>query len=718
MKKEILELLKNGKALDFIEISESLGYTKDMDEMLANTLADMVSSYDLTLTNKNRYMLFELNEKNKNYVKGRFMDTKGDAAFVRVENMDDDIHISGDKTSGALNGDIVLVYVIKPKRRDFKAEGAIVKIIERSVNNKVGEIYHYEGKTLVSLDDKKFKKLIYLPDTPEVRRLVDGDKVVVSFLGSRTDKDYINANFVKRIGNIHEPGVDILSIIAEHEIDVEFPNEVLEELKRVPTEVRKSDLIDRRDLRGEMIFTIDGDDTRDIDDAISIKKLSNGNYELGVHIADVSYYVKEGSYLDLEARKRGTSTYLVDRVIPMYPPQLSNGICSLNPDVDRLTISCVMEIDLNGKMVSYDIFPSVIHSNIQMTYKKVNEILEKGEIPEGYEKYAKTLLEMNKLAHIIRNERTKRGAIDFDTDEAKILQGDDLIPTDVILRERGEGEKLIEDFMVRANETVASHFFYMDLPSLYRVHGMPDEDKLRKFLQVLNALGISLHADLKKMNVKVVQKIVEELKKYPEFRVLATKLLSCMDKAIYSPENIGHYALASKIYTHFTSPIRRYPDTTVHRLLHNYFFSKDGITEDKIEHFKEILSDIAIHSSEMERNSDECERDVEDMKMAEYMSYHIDEEFTGMISGVMNYGFYVLLDNMIEGMVPIDSLLSVNGSNYDFDKEKEILKVGGKIFKLGQMVRVKVTKASKEDSQIDFAYVGDINEKEESQKKY
>ncbi len=716
MKKEILDLLKDGKSLDFIEISKSLGYTKDMDELLANTLTEMVNEYDLTLTNKNRYMLFELNEKNKGYVKGKFMDTRGDAAFVRVEGMNDDIHISGDKTNGALDGDTVLVLILKEARRDFRREGAVVKVIKREINNKVGEIYHYEGKTMVSLDDKKFKKLIYLSDTPETRRLVDGDKVVVSFLGSRTDKDYVNANFIKRIGNIHEPGVDILSIIAEHEIDIDFSEEALDELADIPTEVRESDLEGRRDLREEVLFTIDGDDTRDIDDAISLKKLSNGNYELGVHIADVAYYVKEGSALDMDARKRGTSTYLVDRVIPMYPPQLSNGICSLNPNVDRLAVSCVMEIDNHGKLVNYDIFPSVIHSNMQMTYKKVNEILEQNTIPKGYEKYADTLMEMNKLAHIIREERTRRGAIDFDTDEAKVIQGEDLIPTDVILRERGEGEKLIEDFMVRANETVASHFFYMDLPSLYRIHGMPDEDKLRKFLQVLSALGINLHADLGKMNAKVIQKIVEELKKYPIFRVLATKLLSCMDKAIYSPENIGHFALASKIYTHFTSPIRRYPDTTVHRLLHNYFFSKDGITEDKIEHFKAILSDIAIHSSIMERNSDECERDVDDMKMAEYMSYHLDEEFIGMISGVTNYGFYVQLDNMIEGMVSIDSLLNI-GANYDFDKDREILKVGNKLFKLGDLVKVRVTRASKEDSQIDFAYVGDVDEKKESKKK-
>ena len=717
MEKEILELLKSGKALDFIEISRSLGYSKEQDEVLADTLTRMVNKYDLTLTNKNRYMLFEKNERNANYYKGKFMDTKSDAAFVRVEGMEDDIHISGDKTGGALNGDIVLVYIIKPKRRDFKAEGQIIKVIERNTSNKVGEIYHFEGKTMVSLDDKKFKKLIYLPDSPETRRLVDGDKVVVSFLNSRIDRDYINAEFVKRLGHINDPGIDILSIIAEHEISEEYSDKYLEELSHIPTDVQETDLENRHDLRGQMIFTIDGDDTKDIDDAISVKRLPNGNYELGVHIADVSYYIKEGTAIDLEARRRGTSTYLVDRVVPMLHHQISNGICSLNPNTDRLTISCVMEIDSKGKLVNYDIFPSVICSNIQMTYNKVNEILEKGVVPEGYERYKDMLLLMNELAHIIRDERTRRGAIDFDTDEAKIYVDENCVPYKIGLRSRGEGEKLIEDFMVRANETVASHFFYMDLPALYRVHGMPDEDRLRKFLQVLNALGINLHADLGKMNAKVVQKIVEELKKYPEFRVLATKLLSCMDKAIYSPENIGHFALASKIYTHFTSPIRRYPDTTVHRLLHNYFFSKDGITEDKIEHFKEILSDIAIHSSEMERNSDECERDVDDMKMAEYMSYHIEEEFTGMISGVTNNGFYVMLDNMIEGMVKVDSLLSPNNSNYDFDKEREILKVGGNVFKLGQLIKVKVARSSKEDKQIDFYYVGDVNEEEKGQKK-
>ena len=713
MREEILELLKDGKALDFLDISKRLGYTKDMDELLASKLNEMVSNYDLHLSNKGRYMLFKDNSKNDNYFKGKFMDTNSNFGFVRVEGLDDDIFIHGSKTMGAINGDEVLVYLTKGAKEGKKMEGEIVKIVNRETNNRVGEIYHYDGKIMVSLDDKKFKKLIYLKSNETTRKLVDGDKVIVSFTSSKQDKDLINAEFVKRIGHITDPGIDILSIIADHEIETEFSDSYLEELNKLPVEVKESELTDRRDLRDKMIFTIDGDDTKDIDDAISIEKLSDGNYKLGVHIADVSHYIKENSVLDLEARKRGTSTYLVDRVIPMFHHQISNGICSLNPDEDRLTLSCEMTISPEGKLVDYEIFPSVIHSRKQMTYKKVNEILEQNTVPEGYEDYASTLKEMQELAHIIRKERTTRGAIDFDTDEAKVIADTDGTAIDVILRDRGEGEKLIEDFMVRANETVASHFYYMDLPSLYRVHGMPDEERLERFLSVLSGLGISIKANLSNMKPKVVQKIVEELKKYPEFRVLSTKLLSCMDKAIYSPDNIGHFALASEIYTHFTSPIRRYPDLMIHRMLHSYFFSKDGICEKNIEHFKEILGDIGIHSSEAERNSDECERDVEEMKMAEYMESHIGDEYSGMISGVMNFGFFVQLDNMIEGLVPVENF----GEEFNFDKDLEILKVGSRVFKLGKKVLVRVERASKDESLIDFDYVGDIDEEEKTKKK-
>lgn len=712
LKQSILKLLAHGKALDFFEISRGLGYTIDDDNKLAEKLTSLVNDYTLYLTNKGRYMLFKDNEKNQNYVKGKFLDTNSDYGFVRIEGMDD-VFIHGSKTLGALNGDTVLVYLTKRATNERKMEGQIVKIIEREINNKVGEVYFLNGKLAVSLDDKKFKKIIYLNDSYETRNLKKGDKIIVSFDSAKMKKDAILAKFEKRIGNINDYGIEVTSIVADHGIESEFPEDVLREAGSLPDKIDEKDLEGRRDLRDKMIFTIDGDDTKDIDDAISYEKMSNGNFKLGVHIADVSYYVKENSSLDMEARRRGTSVYLIDRVIPMYPVELSNGICSLNPDVDRLAISCEMEITPEGRMVDYDIFPSVIHSRCQMTYKNVNKILEENIIPLGYEEFADTLRNMNNLAHIIRNERTKRGAIDFDIPEAKILADDIGRPTDVLVRDMGEGQRLIEDFMVRANETVASHFSYMDLPSLYRIHGMPDEDRLAKFLRILGALGISVKTDVKKMNPKVIQKIVEELRKYPEYRILCQKLLSCMDKAIYSPENIGHFALASKIYTHFTSPIRRYPDTTIHRLLHNYFFSKDGITEEKVEHFKEILGEIAMHSSEMERNSEECERDVEKCKMAEYMNGFIGQEFEGRISGVMNYGFYVQLDNMIEGLVLAGDL-----PGYEFDGEIEIAKTPNETFKLGERILVRIKRASKEDSQIDFEFVERVDSCEKVKKKY
>lgn len=716
MKDDILELLKDGKAFEFLEISKELGLSKSDDEKLMKTLIEMTKNYELCMTNRGKYMLLEKNDKYQNYVKGKFMDTDKDYGFVRVPGLDDDIFIHGSKTNGALDGDQVLVLINKQKKDGKSREGEILKVISREVQNKVGEVYHFEKKLMVSLDDKKFKKpIIITGDREQISRLVDGDKIVVSFANCKKFDEYIYADFVKRIGHKNDPDIDILSIIADYEFNIDFPKAVLDELLKVPTEVSNKDMEGRRDLRDKVIFTIDGDDTKDIDDAISIKKLDNGNYELGVHIADVSYYVKENSAIDLEARNRGTSVYLTDRVIPMYPHQLSNGICSLNPDVDRLAISCMMEINSNGKLISYDVFPSVIHSRKQMTYKKVNEILEDGNIPDGYEEFKDDLILMEELALIIRDERNRRGNIDFDTDEAKILVDKDGAPIDIVLRDRGKGEKLIEDFMIKANETIASHFYYMDLPSLYRIHGLPDEDRLVKFLNILSNLGISMRADISKMKPKVIQTIVNELKKHEEFCVLSTKLLSCMEKAIYSPENIGHFALASKMYTHFTSPIRRYPDTMIHRMLRNYFFKQNGINDENVRHFKEILSDIALHSSERERASADCERDVEDMKMAEYMENHIGEEFIGRISGVMSFGFFVVLDNLVEGLVPLDSLPGL----YEYDKDREILVGPDGVFKLGQKVKVEVSRASKDEKEIDFRFIErvDVSEKEKVKRK-
>ena len=721
MEQKILELLSDGKAHELFEIVDYLELNQASDEIVINILTRMVDNYDVYCTKKGKYMLFSESEMAKTYVKGIFLETNQDYGFVRVLGFDDDIFIHGSKANGAMDGDVVLVHITKQEKGDKKCEGEVAKVLRREVKNKVGTVCFSDdyNDILVKLDDKKFPEPLILDgDRTDLVRLVEGDKIVVNF-SNRKKKNKIIAIFKRHIGHINDPGIDIEAILAERDVYTEFPQEVLDELKNIPTEVREVDLIGRRDLRDEIIFTIDGDDTKDIDDAISVRRLDNGNWHLGVHIADVSYYVKEGSAIDLEARKRGTSVYVADRVVAMLPHQLSNGICSLNPDVLRLAVSCEMEIDNKGNLVSYEIFPSVIRSRIQMTYKKVNAFLEEGIIAEGYEPYIEMLSNMRQLSSIIRNNKVRRGCIDFDTDEAKIIVDEEGKAIDIVKRERGVGEKLIEDFMIIANETVANHFYYMDLPALYRIHGLPDEERLIKFLNVLSNFGISLNADIKKMKPRVVQAIVNELKKYPQFRVLSTRLLSCMDKAIYSPENVGHFGIASTCYTHFTSPIRRYPDTTIHRLLRNYFFMEDGITDEKIRHFKEILSDIAIHSSERERASVECEREVDAMKMAEYMEDHIGEEFTGMISGVTSFGLFVQLDNLIEGLVHVSTF---EDEEYEYDSKREIL-VGRStrnIFRLGDEVVIKVVAASKEARTIDFCFVKRVceDEKEYIKKKY
>ena len=400
--------------------------------------------------------------------------------------------------------------------------------------------------------------------------------------------------------------------------------------------------------------------------------------------------------------ERGTSVYLVDRVIPMLPHELSNGICSLNPNVDRLAISCVMEFDSNGKQVKYDIFPSVIRSRIQMTYKKVNDVLENNIVAEGYEEYVNSLRLMKELADILRNMKIDRGYIDFEVDEAKILVDENCVPTDVVLRNRGTGEMLIEDFMIAANECVATHIYFMNLPFVYRVHDVPKEEKIRSYLSFIGTLGYQIPGDIKDFKPKTLQRLIEFLSDKKEFKILSALMLRSMQKAIYQPENIGHYGLASTCYTHFTSPIRRYPDTTVHRLLRTYLFNKD-MSSNTIRHWEEKLVYVTDHSSAKERSAVDCEREVEDMKMAEYMEQHIGEEFEGMISTVTNFGMFVELDNLIEGLVPIKDM------NDFFHYDEMTMSLTGERshvkYTIGERVIVKVVRASKEEKIIDFEVV-------------
>ena len=697
MKEKILSILEESdKALSIDELDSALNLnTIEETKEFSDALRELEDSYEIYRSNKNRYMLLE----NSNLRKGILRMNKKGFGFVEVSGEEEDIFIAPDNINKALNNDTVIVEILN-KNSGEKREGRIVKTLERDLSAIVGEIYFKKDKGYIIPDDKKLDIQLEI-DRDKSHGAVDGHKVVVKILRNITKNRY-KGEVVRIIGHKNDPGVDILSIVCKYEINDTFPEEVIEELDSIPEEVREQDKKGRKDLTDVTIFTIDGDDTKDIDDAISVEKLKNGNYKLGVHIADVSYYVKEGSPLDKEAKDRGTSVYLVDRVIPMLPHKLSNGICSLNPGVERLAISCVMEIDNNGKTVDYEIFPSIIKSRLQMTYKKVNQVIEKNEIPEGYEPFVNDLKLMDELSQIIRKAKINRGYIDFDVDEAKIIVDENCHPTDIVLRNRGRGENLIEDFMIQANECVATHIFYMDLPFIYRVHEYPKEEKIRDFISFVQSLGYTVKFNTKDISPKAIQNLINQLKDKKEFKVLSSLLLRNMQKAIYLPQNLGHYGLASKCYTHFTSPIRRYPDTTVHRLLRTYLFN-DDMSNQTINKWQEKLVYIAENSSFKERESVECEREVEDMKMAEYMEDHIGEEYKGIISGVTNFGMFIQLDNLVEGLIHVNDMKDY----FSFDEVTQSL-IGERTkekFTLGDEVLIKVKAASKEAKTIDFELV-------------
>nr|MBP3258737.1 ribonuclease R [Bacilli bacterium] len=702
MQDKILEFLsKENRPFSVDEIMDGLGLSSVDDlKALLKDLNELEDNLKLYLTKQNKYMLFN----NSNLRIGTMIANKKGFGFVDIEG-DEDVFIAPPNMNGAIHGDKVIVEITSKKGIDL--EGRIFRIMKREFKPMVGEIIMIKDKRFVKLDDDKIKINIEI-DSDKSMNSMPGHKVLVKVLNKLKDNNY-KGEVIKILGHKNDPGVDILSIVAKYEIPDTFGDGVLEELNHIPDEVSEEEKKNRRDLRDWMIFTIDGDDTKDIDDAISVEKLENGNYKLGVHIADVSYYVKPGTHLDDEAYDRGTSVYLADRVIPMLPHKLSNGICSLNPDVDRLAISCVMEINPSGKVVDYDIFESLIKSRKQMTYKNVNKILHDEETPVGYEEYVSTLKLMKELADILRKEKVGRGYIDFEIDEAKIIVDENGKAIDVKVRERDWAEMLIEDFMIAANETVATHIFYMDLPFIYRVHGVPSEEKIENFLKFIHILGYTIEGKIKNITPKAMQKILDGLKDKKEYTILSSLLLRSMQKAIYDPVNIGHFGLASKCYTHFTSPIRRYPDTTVHRLLRTYLFKHD-MSRDTIGYYKEHLPMLGEHTSYKERCSIECEREVDDMKKAEYMEDHIGETFEGIVSTVTSFGMFIELPNLIEGLVKLDTF---QGEKYYFDEEmfaivSEHDKRG---YRLGDTVRVKVIAASKEARTIDFEVVKDGNTK-------
>ena len=698
MEEKIIEILsdKNKSSLSITEINDKLNLeTIEEYQRLQNTLEEMTSNGILYYSDKKKkYLLLS----NSHLLSGKLLMTEKGFGFVEIDKDSKDIYISEKNLNTARANDLVLVELIN-KNKD-KPEGKIIKVIKRDYTPLVGEVFIEKGNYYVKPDNKKCPD-IYIPKE-YINGAVEGHKVLVRPL---KDGNYVG-EIIQIIGHKNDVGIDILSFVYEYGFRPNFPDEVIKELEDIPLELNDEMIKEgldsgRLDLRDKVIFTIDGDDTKDIDDAVSISKLKDGNYELGVHIADVSYYVKPGTALDDEAYYRSTSVYLVDRVVPMLPHKLSNGICSLNPKVDRFAMSCIMKINPKGEVIDYNITPSIIRSRIQMTYNKVNSILEDNVIPSGYEEFANDLKIMNELSDILRKKMINRGYIEFDSPEAKILVDDKCHPYKIELRSQRTGEKLIENFMIVANETVASHIYYQELPSIYRVHDKPDQMKIQSFLNFLALRGYVVTGKNKIVTAKDFQRILKQLTDKEDSKVLNDLAIRSQAKAKYSNENIGHFGLGSKCYSHFTSPIRRYPDLILHRLVRDYSINYSNKV---VEYWDTNLYSMCEHTSQKELDSVNCERDVEKMKKAEYMEDHIGEVYPGVISGVTPFGIFVELDNTVEGLVKLED---IPGDYYIYDESGYMVygKKTNKRYIFGDAVTVKVIGASRENSTVDFILV-------------
>ena len=689
---------------------------------VVKSLAVLEGESKIALTNKDEFKM----ATPETVVEGTFKGNDKGFGFVRYDEVDPDAFISRDNTLHAVNGDTVEVKITKPSNPwiDKGPEGEITKIVERSLTKAVGEFHPYSDSQVektghygyVQSHEKKIASyMIFISDKGLHPQM--GDMVQVSIDEYPNDKhpQSMEGTALEIIGNKNDPGVDIMSIVVDNDINPEFPNEVLKEAESIPDHVLDSDRVGRKDLTKNMVITIDGDDSKDFDDAVGLDMLPNGNFHLEVDIADVTHYVKEGSPLDEEAYARGTSTYLVDRVIPMLPFRLSNGICSLNPGEDRLALTCEMEIDHSGNVVKHEIYPSVIQSKYRMTYNNVNEILKGDEeLTEEYAPLVPMLKQMAQLHEILFNKRHQRGAIDFEETEAQIIVDENGKPIDIKLRDRGTSEKMIESFMLAANETVAEHYNVKHVPFLYRVHEKPDEEKIKNFFEFAAAMGVQVKGNLKEITPKMFQNVLSDVVGTPEEQVVTIMLLRSLQQARYSDEPLGHFGLAAKYYTHFTSPIRRYPDLTVHRMIHSY--AENGFTDDEQAKWGNKLQEIAEHTSSRERISINAERAVDDLKKTEYMADQVGNTFDAVVSSVTSFGMFIQLDNTVEGLIHISNM---KDDFYEFD-EKSLSMHGrgtGKTFKVGQPIKVKLIRADVEHRQIDFERVLTPEEQEQADKR-
>ncbi len=646
---------------------------------------------------KNRYKISQ-----KTYYDGFYRKNQKGFGFVRLDDREDEIYISKENSLNALNGDHVLIEIIDEENKIKRAEGKIVRILKHEKDTVVGTFQYNKNFGFVIPDDKNFGTDIFI-SKKNFGKARDNHKVLVKITKYPEKGKKAEGKIIEVLGNVNEAGVDMLSIIKEHQLPAKFPEAVVEEAKKCGNKVDKKDIPNRRDFRDRTIFTIDGEDAKDLDDAVRVEKLENGNYKLEVHIADVSYYVRENSLLDSEALVRGTSIYMLGRVIPMLPRELSNGICSLNAGEDRFTLSCIMEIDSNGNVVSSDICKGIICVTERMSYTDVQKILdgEDEEVLERYKPYIEDFKLMEELAHILKNRRLENGYLNLDIPETKIELDIDGKVIGVGKYETTFANEIIEQFMLTANETVAEKFYWLDAPFIYRVHEEPDLEKVKELNKFLYNYGLKIKASKDNIYPKEFAKVLDEIKGKEEERVISTLVLRTLKLARYEAENRGHFGIASKYYCHFTSPIRRYPDLFIHRVISKYLENNYVIDEDEYNTLKKQAEDRSKQSSEREKVATEVEREAEKMKMAEYMESKVGEEYDAIISSITSFGMFAELENTIEGLIRFEAL----GDEYFiYDEERKIL-IGEetkKTYKIGDKIRIRVLRASKELREIDF----------------
>ncbi|MEF2969126.1 ribonuclease R [Paenibacillus sp. M1] len=659
----------------------------------------------IILTRTNRYGMPE----RMDLVRGRLQaHAKGFAFLIPDDREHPDVYIHANDLKSAMNGDTVLVRVSSKSPGGGKLEGEVVRIVSRAVTQVVGLFQHHESYGFVIPDDKRINRDIFVPQGA-FGGAVDGEKVVARIVSYPEGRSAAEGEIIEILGHKDDPGVDILSIIRKHQLPEAFPEDVMAEAQEAPEVIDEAEIAKqgRRDLRSKTIVTIDGEDAKDLDDAVNVERLPNGHIQLGVHIADVGYYVRENSKLDQEAYNRGCSVYLVDRVIPMLPHRLSNGICSLNPKVDRFTLSCEMEFDEHMKVVKHDVFTSVIRTTERMTYTNVRKILqeEDPEVTARYSHLVETFQLMKELALKLRANRMRRGAVDFDFEESKVIVDENGKPVDIVKRERSIAEQIIEEFMLAANETVAEHFHWLKVPFIYRIHEDPDQEKLMNFMAFVANFGYVVKGGKSnKVHPRALQTLLEDIQGTKEQTVISTMMLRSMKQAKYDAESTGHFGLAAEFYTHFTSPIRRYPDLVIHRIIREVIEHGGTLPEDRQEYLASRMQEIAQQSSERERVAVDAERDTEQLKKAEFMLDKVGEEFPGMISSVTSFGMFIELENTVEGLIRLSAMTD----DYYHFHEQHMALIGertSKIYRIGDEVKIRVARVNMDDHTIDFEMV-------------